>query len=189
MKKLSFFAVTCLVFATILISCADVRKPEQLQSIADMQADVDSLRGVLKANPMDSGFILHTETEAVERRIKNNFYTDTVNMAVARKMDAFKVMRRKLKPLTYDFNNLMKGIAQMDTSLAELKTDIENGDNERDRYDEFILFEQGKVHQLDVICQDYVKSRTEVMKVYYDLYDDLNKFSLELAEKAKSKKQ
>ena len=126
---------------------------------------------------------------ASSARIKKNYYTDTVDLEIARKMDAFKVMRRKLKPLTYGFVNLKKGCEEVKSSLTLLKADIENGNNARDKYDEYLKFESDKVYQLQVLCAEYHNDRTAILGTYYELFDFLNKFSLDLAEKAKSRKQ
>ena len=189
MKTSILYFFSAAILASIVLSCADVQKPEQLAKIDQLVATIDSIELVVQANNLDSGIHYHNNSEAVERRIKQNYFTDTVDLNIARKMDRFKVMRRKIKPLTYDYNNLVKGCKEAKEKLALLKEDIENGHNERDRYDEFIKFEANKVYQLQVLCDGYHQDHTEMTNTYKELFGFLNKFSLDLAEKAKDNQQ
>ena len=188
-KSSLYLLLGALAFSLTIVACANVNKPEQLAKIDAMMASIDSVELVVQENNLDSGMHYHTSAEAVERRIKNNYYTDTIDLIVAKKMDAFKVMRRKIKPLTYDYNNLVKGCVEARAKLNLLRTDIENGNNERDRYDEFLKFEANKVYQLQVLCEGYHVDHTKMTGTYNELFDFLNKFSLELAEKAAVNKQ
>jgi hypothetical protein len=185
MKSTFFFLFSALL---VLSSCADAKKPIQLEAVDSMLVSVDSIAQIVLENKIDSSLQYSNQAEDVERRIKRFYFTDTINEAFARKMDAFKVMRRKFKPLTMDQLTLDKGCVDMKESLKKLRSDIENSYNERDKYDEFIGFEQAKLEQLQILSADYVDTKNKTILTFHDLYDELNAFSMMLVEKAKGRK-
>ena len=71
MNKLSLFLFISLCsFSLVLVSCADVKKPEQLEKIAKMMATIDSIELVVAENDLDSGIIFHNSAESIERKNK-----------------------------------------------------------------------------------------------------------------------
>jgi septation ring formation regulator EzrA len=183
------------IFSTLLVSllvisaCTDVQKPRQLKTIKALNHSLDSIKTVITANRLDSAHHYSQISQGVELRIKNHYFADTINLALGQKMDAYKVMRRKFNPLGMDYTNILKGAEEIKESLRELKHDIENGDGNRDKYDEYILFEKGKFEQINALCKDYVSTRNETMATFNQLHNELNAFSFELVKKAEAKKK
>ena len=159
-----------------------------MQELQGLNTSLDSLDKILQDKKMDSGFYYSQLAGAVELRIKNFYFADTINLPLGQKMDAYKVMRRKLEPLAYDYQNLIKGIEATKNSIALLSEDIENGNGKREKYDEFVQFEANKVDQLLVLNKEYQSERETTLRTFYELHDELDAFSMELAEKAKNKK-
>ena len=104
-------------------------------------------------------------------------------MEFGRKMDAFKVMRRTLKPLRKSITLIPESIESERLKLKELKADIENGDGKREKYAEYITFEEVKVSQLRILLNEYIETRETSLNTYNDLYDELNDFSMSLLKK------
>ena len=186
MKRVVFFSLF-VTTSILLTSCADALRPEQLAKVEQMQNQIDSLEQVILNHPLDSAAMKAQEAEIVERRIKNNYFPDTIDKALAQKMNRFKVMRRSLAPLGYDFINLKNGFREMRMSLDNLYSDIDNGHNERDKYDEFIRFEQSKLEQLRALSDEYLKARQENLQTFDELFPELEAFSKDLAKKAKNR--
>ncbi|MBP6090768.1 MAG: hypothetical protein KA521_05895 [Crocinitomicaceae bacterium] len=181
MKQLLFLCLSALVLA----ACSDLKKQEQINSIDLLSKSVDSIQKIVLKSEIDSIVYRKTATQDVELRIKQNFYSDTVNLAFGKKMDAYKVMRRKFGPLSRTYNALKIGSADELVTLSKLKNDINSGSGERDKYAEFIQFEMNKVKQLSIILSDYLKEKDTTLKVYHQLHPELLAFSLALIKDKK----
>lgn len=184
MKYLIFF------FTVVLFSsCTDLDKGKQLDSISKMEKTLDSIQTVLNENKIDTLVGLKTAAGSVEIRIKNYYYSDTINLEFGKKMDSYKLMRRSLGPLGKSFSVIKNGVIAERTSLLNLKKDIENGDGLRKKYDEYILFEQGKVDQLKLLLSEYIKEKNKTMKTFNELHQELYDFSMMLYQKNKDIKR
>jgi hypothetical protein len=167
------------------VSCSDFKKGEQLKSIDTMNKSVDSIETVLLENEIDTISALITATVTLELRIKNNYFADTIDMELGKKMDAFKRTRRRLGPLSNTFNTVRIGVKEQRDMLEKLKSDIENGNGDRKKYPEYITFEQKKVDQLRSLLNAYVKEKKETMEIIDRIYPEMNAFSLSLLDKKK----
>lgn len=174
--------------AVLLSSCTDLKKGKQLETIEKMNSSLDSIQTVLFQHEIDTIAALGVAANTLELRIKNNYYADTIDMALGKKMDAYKVMRRTFGPLGRSFSVIKNGVVAEKEVLKNLKSDIENGYGERKKYDEYVKFEEGKVNQLRVLLNDYVTEKEKTMKTFFELHDELNAFSLELLEKKQKTK-
>ena len=173
----------------MVLSCSDIHKPAQLEKISTLNATLDSLHKVVLVNQLDSANSYSLLSHDVELRIKNNYFADTIDMELGKKMDAYKVMRRKWSPLGYEYRNLLKGIAETKESLRQLKHDIDNGDGSREKYDQYLAFESSKVEQLNLLSDQYVTTRAQTFKTFHDLHEELDAFSRELVRKAENKRK
>lgn len=178
MKRLlaAIFGI-CVLFLT---SCIDLETSEQMDSIASMNQTIDSIETVLNENKLDSIAIISANAYGVENRIKNNYHSDTINMEFGRKMDAFKVMRKSLSPISKSLSILSEMIEEERKKLKELKVDIENGNGEREKYGEHIVNEEIKVGQLRSLLNEYMEAKEMCVKTYNDYYEELNDFSMSL---------
>jgi hypothetical protein len=183
--KFSFFVL--LFIGLTFVSCSDLKKGEQLNSIDAMHNTVDSIEIVLNENKIDTLSALITATTTLELRIKNNYYSDTIDMELGRKMDAFKRTRLRLGPLSNTFNTIKTGVEEEKVMLKNLRTDIDNGNGDRKKYQEYVSFEQKKVGQLRSLLNAYVLEKTETMELIDKSYPEMNAFSLSLLNKKKKK--
>lgn len=176
-----------LIFAVFiglaLTSCVDLEKAEQLDQINDMNQTLDSIDVVFKEHQMDSLGIITHNASALENRVKTYYVSDTINLSLGRKMDAFKMMRKELSPLGKAISAIKSSLTEERASLKELSDDIEGSNGERRKYDEFLLFEQAKVDQLRALITDYVATKINVLTTYEAHYDELNAFSIRLMNK------
>jgi hypothetical protein len=173
--------------AVLLTSCSDLKKTEYLKEIVFMNTTLDSIAGVLKENQIDT---LHGVIGAgmqMELRIKNNYYSDTIDMELGKKMDAFKRMRKGLPELGNLYNTINIGVEEQKKSLLLLQNDIEQGNGERKKYGEYVVFEQQKVGQLRSLIREYVQEKNKSMTTFRELYPELNAFSMSLLNKPKPK--
>jgi len=185
MKKLimRFIPSVFSVLSILLASCSDLNKKDQLTKIDEMNESLDSIKTVLLENKIDTITQLMFATSQVEQRIKTNYVSDTINMELAKKMNAFKVSRKRLRPLGKSYNNINHGVEEEKEALRLLKSDIENGSGGRNKYNEYVMFEESKVHQLRMLLKDYVSSKSKTITELDKLYPEMNEFSLSLLNK------
>ena len=175
-----------LLFITLiglLGSCADLQKKEQLAKINIMNQGVDSLEKELKAHTIDTLTELKLSTSTVELRIKNNLMLEKVDIELGRKMDAYKRMRKSLKPLGEALKKVKNGIQEEREALKNLYSDIENGYGERDKYEEYLTFESVKITKIAVLLNDFKEQKEVIFKTYSELHEELHTFSMSLLEK------
>ena len=192
------------VFFLTLLSCTDLERKEQLKQIARMKQSVDSLQKNLETNRIDTLSGLRTAVMNLELRIRNNYTADTINLELGKKMAQYKTVKKFFKrekgegAKNESLNNqtlgtaylvVKNGLLQEQKTLDLLKSDIENGNGERNRYNEYVQFEQNKVKQLTILLEDYKKHKDKVLKMFFEVYNELDPFvkSLEKKNAAKSK--
>jgi hypothetical protein len=204
MKKISVLVL--LVTALIFVACGDLDKTKHLKAIAQMEKSLDSMDVVLKENRLDTLAGIQIAANSLLTRIKTYYSSDTVDVELGKKMDQFKRVMRSIKPkkgrvqnknndttvivmanrsIGNGFSVVHTGVREEKLTLAVLKKDIENGNGRRDKYAEYIKFEQDKVHQLQVLLKAYVDHKNLTIKEFNEIYSELNAYSLELMEKKK----
>ena len=85
-----------LLIGSLLTSCVDLEKSAQTEKIEAMNTTLDSIENVLNENVFDSLSSIQVNSYDVESRIKKHYVSDTINIELGRKMDAFKKMRKSL---------------------------------------------------------------------------------------------
>jgi hypothetical protein len=172
------------VIALLLFTaCADIEKSGQLEQISNLETTLDSIQTTFDEIKIDSISKMSLKAYGVENRIKTYYVSDTIDMALGKKMDAYKVMRKKFSPMGKGATAIKKGLEEEKLKLQALTTDIENGNGKRDKYDEFIVFETEKVNQLRALLNEYSENRDYCLKTFNELHEELDAFSMELSKK------
>lgn len=177
MKK---YIVVLLLFN---VSCSDFDQEEQEKSVSSLSTEVKTFKKEFDAIIIDSISDLKLATYEVERRIKQNYYSDTIDISFGQKMDDFKRMRRMLGPLGKEQARLKNSINEELLQLEKLQSDISKGYGKRELYNEYIQFEKNKVIQIKVLYNEYVKMRAQFLEMYNNLYLELYTFSKRLEVK------
>ena len=169
--------------ALFLTSCMDLETSTRLERISAMERTIDSVEVVFMEHKLDSMSVLSIRAYDVENRIKKNYNSDTIDMELGRKMDAFKVMRRSFNPMGKAMSSIPVSIKEERETLSQLRKDIENGDGKREKYDDYLGFEETKVAQIRTVLKEYVETKITALKTYDELYIELNAFSQSLLNK------
>lgn len=177
MRFLLFIALFFLVF-----SCTDIKKSKRIERISAMEKSLDSIEKIMNNTKIDSLADMQLAAQGVELRIKNNYKLDTINLDFGKKMDDYKRMRRAIPKLKGNWDKIKKGISEMRKSLINLKTDFENNSGKREKYDEYVKFEQNKLNQLRLLCDECTKGQKKIMDTYTRLHPELYQFSLDLVK-------
>ena len=166
-----------LIVGLLLVACSDFAKKDQLVKITALQKKISALEGQVTKNKIAKISEIKLATSEVELRIKKNLYLDTINLELGKKMDDYKRMRRSFMPLAKSYSQLIKGIREERLALKNLKLDVQNGEGERGKYDEYIAFEANKINQLMTLLEAYISYKDETMKTYFRLHPSLDSLS------------
>jgi hypothetical protein len=184
MKLLNLFL---LIF--LLLSCVDLQKGSQLHQLEVLNKSLDSVTTVLIENKIEQLEAISRHARTIEKRINENYESDTIEFSFGKKMDAFKQMLASIEILEAHYKELSSHTSHTKQALDQLKNDIEHGDGEREKYDEFVAHEQIKVALLRQSLAYYVTTKNRSTQVFNQLHQEINEFSLNLLrKKTKSKK-
>lgn len=166
---------------TLLSSCADLKKGQQLETIDALSKSIDSISTVLIENKLEQLDPIIRQSRTIEKRILDKFNPDSIiDLETGKKLDQFKEMLNTFDPLKKAYSDLKKYAKKESIALKELKSDIENSNGERAKYDEFVAFEVKKVGELRQLLSDYVQTKNQSVKTFNAIHEDVNAFSLKL---------
>ena len=166
------------IFLILLISlsCSDLDKEKQVENVLKLTKEVTAINQEFEKLKIDSIPALKLSTYEVERRIKQNYFSDTINLEFGQKMDDYKRMRRMLGPIGKEEFRLHQSINEELSQLKKLHSDISNGYGKRESYDEYIQFEKNKVSQINILFEEYVKLRAQFLEIYDRLHEELHEY-------------
>lgn len=164
-----------------LFSCADLKKGQQIETIVALEKSIDSINTVLIENKLEQIDPIIRQSRTIERRILDKFNPDSIiDLETGKKLDQFKEMLTTFDPLHKAYSDLKKYSKKESIALKELKSDIENSNGDRAKYDEYVSFEIKKVDQLRQLLSDYVQTKNKSVKTFNAIHEDVNTFSLKL---------
>jgi len=167
----------------LLVSCSDLKKGEQLETISVLNKSIDSIQTVLIENKLEEINQLEYEVEAVISRIKDNISSDTLELSLATKIDTYQRMYHSLSFLKSSYSLLKSSLIEEKKVLRKLKKDIKKGNGYRNKYEEYVIFESAKVATLRSNLKKYVSLRKKSIDIHLSLHDKLYDFSFELITK------
>ncbi len=182
MKKW-FFVVLGMLFIS---SCADLQREQFLSQIAQLNRKLAQIESNLVDKRLIDIATIKNNTIQTELRIKQNLQLDTIDMVLAKKLDAYKLMRKSIKPMMQQYIQVRNGIKEEKRVLKRLRQDIQDGRGERQRYAAYIRFERQKVKQLGQLSTDYLRSKEKFFSEYARLYPSVEAFSQTLLKKQRS---
>ncbi len=187
MKQFKFLLIIAL--STLFVACQDLKQKKQLDKIIQLEQKIDAITVKAAKNYNDSIGRVIASVMDVEFRIRRNYFSDTIDNALAMKVNEYKMIRKKLKPLGKVQSQLRDGCKEEKEELKKLKTDIQNNTGDASKYDEYIKFEADKVEKLNALLEDFVTGQDKCLESYHRLHNELNAFSFELVAKNKRNKK
>lgn len=156
--------------ALTLSSCKNENKKELLTEIDSMEKTLDSLETVAE----DTTRYRKTDIVASVRntilKVKNNYKPDTIDYVLAEQMNSYKEIRKAISKNSGNLAKAKQTIPEVKEKLEDLRHDIENGVNDRDKYQEFINYEKSKISEIEQVLSYYI----ETTNTYYKRYDSLH---------------
>lgn len=181
MKKWFFVLFGILLFT----SCADLQRETYLKKIVALQEKLLEIENTLSDSRLSDISSIKVKTMQTELRIKQNLHLDTIDLELAKKLDAYKLMRKSIKPMMQQLMKVRDGIKEEKEVLKHLKQDIQDGRGARQSYAEYVRFERQKVQQLSELNADYLRAMDKFFLEYQRLYPSVEAFSHTLLHKKK----
>ena len=174
MKEMLFFMVL------LLVSCSDLKKEDQLAKLKTLQEKLLDSQNEFQTAFIDSLHLMTTSSSDLERDLKQNYTSDTVDVVLGKRVDDYKRMRRMFGPLGNLGSKLRRAYNEQEKQLKSLLFDIENGFGERNKYDAYIDMERGKNEQVFVLLQQYLQLKKNAFEIYEVQHPWLNNFVIQL---------
>lgn len=174
MKKTLFFMVL------LLVSCSDLKKEGQLAKLKTLQEQLFESQAEYQSAFIDSLHTMTMNSSDLERNLKQNYKSDTVDVVLGKRVDDYKRMRRMFGPLGNFGSKLKRAYAEQEKQLQSLFLDIEKGYGERNKYDTYIKMEGEKNEQVFVLLQEYLRLKKEALEIYKAQHLWLSDFVVQL---------
>jgi chromosome segregation ATPase len=161
------------ILAIVLVSCSDLKKPEQLEKVDDLLESVSSSTTALEENEiqnLEEILVLSSDMTSVFKQ----YESDTIDVDIALKFDRFQSMNEKIVPVMQWYDTLDSLLEQQESKLKELRNDIDQGSGKRNKYDTYIQFEKEKVTKLESRVEECITAMKEIEATYEELHNEIN---------------
>ncbi|WP_146194193.1 hypothetical protein [Brumimicrobium oceani] len=175
---MKWFFVAIAVLTLSITSCENDNKTELLSQIDQMENTLDSLETIVKDTAGYSSAEMIASVRATILKVKTNYVADTIDYDLAEQMNSYKDIRKGISKNSGNLAKAKQTIPEVQQKLSDLRHDIENGVNDRDKYQEFINFEQSKVHEIEEVLRYYVETNEK----YHNTYDELHPIIKQLGD-------
>ncbi len=169
-----------LLLFPIIFSCSDFTKGKQLKEIDQMQQTIDSIETVLIENKYEEVDRFYKDAVIVEKRIKENYTSDTISIEFAKQLDSYKSTMELTPQLKKSYVKLIKSVDVKRSALSNLADDINNSNGDRSEYENYIQKENSDISTVRNNLRKYVENRRQVIENYQLLHDTVYQFSFDL---------
>lgn len=165
-----------------LYSCNNKNRGKYIKEIDSMSATLDSLKTIAyDTTGQNTQPILRSVHETIQK-IKQNYSSDTIDLELVKKIDAYKEIENALSINSGNLAKAKQAIPEVQLKVDDLRHDVKNGVNDRDKYPEFIEFEKSKINDIRNVLSYYMETKIK----YCERYDSLQPLMKEM-EKSYSK--
>lgn len=152
----------------LFISCSDLKRPDQIERLQQFEVTLDSLN--LTLSEIDSNAlveIIHASKEVNEK--VEVLELDTIEYEFAVQLDRFNRMGEDGRWAQKMTKALSEDLLLEKKAVVSLMTDIEQGNGKREKYDEYIQFEEDKLSELRTRITECVERVSNTIVVYDEL--------------------
>lgn len=169
MKLISLFILSCVLF-----SCSDMKKGKQLEQITVLQTSLDSLQSVWR--PEDATVVDSLSKVCASKidSIGSLYNNQEIDLEIASKIDLFKQSSNDLQELKKIHDFFPTVLNDKKQSLESLKKDITKGSGRREKYDEYIAFEQKELNTIRQQFNDYFETKNRCVERYASSREAVN---------------
>jgi len=175
MKRATVFA---LLF--VLLACSDIKKGKQIEQVVLLNKQIDSLQNLWNKEDkkkLDSFIVLcNSKLDSISLLYKNQ----EIDLETAHHIDVFKQANKdfiELKKIHSFFPNILQEKKQ---NLKQLHQDISKGSGRREKYDEYIAFEQQEWQTIEQQFNQYITVKKRCLTDYTNTKNRIDTLLLEL---------
>lgn len=170
MKAQNFLNISIFILLIFmgLFSCQDSNKKQFLEEINQMQAQLNEFDSLANKHRVDTLNLIINEIKQRTKEVAEVYSPDTIDYEIAEMMNAYKESRKALSSNSGNLAKVRQSIPEVRLALENLAHDIEHGIGPREKYEEFILFEGGKLHQIEEILNYYIETKEKYMQMYQE---------------------
>jgi hypothetical protein len=152
-----------------LMSCSDLSRPDQLERLEVLSGSIDSMEVLIsEIEPEDLDAMIQSSQEVSGKF--EQLGLDTIDYKFAIRLDRFKRMGTSCAKVKFSFEQHKLELEEERAAVDNLVTDINAGNGRRDKYDEYIAFEEGKVAVLRTRLNEIMVEFNGAI----DTYDELS---------------
>lgn len=164
------------ILSFVMLSCSDLKKGRQLEHVIELSNSLDSVN--LEWNKSDTILIndLFFDCSKTIDTIEFLYNNQKISLELAKKIDLYKHAKsdaQELKTIQNFYPTILKEKKQ---SLSLLKKDINKGSGRREKYDEYISFEQKELTTIKQQLEDYKSTQERCIKNYQSSQKDVHAF-------------
>lgn len=152
--------VFCVIsISLLLVSCVDLEKSTQLKQLEQLGNKIDSIKIVLIELRSDA---FRNETNQNTKKLNevlDYLASDTLMESEARLIDDYLKTTQKMQLLLKNMDVMNNQLNEEKTRIRKLVKDISNGFGKRNKYDEYIRFEQNQCSLAEITIAEYRSKR------------------------------
>lgn len=167
---MKWYFVAFAALGLTITSCKNDNKKELLSEIDQMEHKLDSLSMIANDTTRYRFEDIVVSVRATILRVQQNYNADTIDYVLADQMNSYKEIRKAISKNSGNLAKAKQTIPEVQEKLVHLKHDIENGVNDRDKYQEFINYEKTKINEIEHVLGYYIETTDK----YYNRYDSLH---------------
>ncbi len=164
---MKWWLLICL--AGILLACSDWQRPGQLEKVEKISDVLENLTQTLDEIGGDRLDEMISAAETLEQRVEE-IGPDTLSYDLAVRLDHFHRMGLEAAAVREQVEQFRGLVEEREKCVGELKGDIEAGSGRRDRYDEFIAFEE----EQSGLLQERIDACHQRWEEAVHIFDELN---------------
>lgn len=159
-----------IVFSALFLiaSCDNASKYKaEIVEIDNYQSKLDSLVEEINGIEFDSLVYMQAEADKNEKIIKTHYAPDTIDAVFAEKLNFNKGVRKSLKAVVKQKNDMLKEIEELKIQFTNLKIDIIEGIYDKEQITDYLNVEKLDYDILELSFKDFNLNQIKQKKNFY----------------------
>jgi hypothetical protein len=152
-------------------ACNSTEQQKQINLLTTMIEKTDSLKQAAEQNKIDSVVEYQLAANSLMLRLKNNYKPTKVDMIFGHEVDEFKELQmlfvkekeENKRTLSDEYLVILSSLSEEKKTLITLKEDIENGSGDKEKYTEYIQFEQDKLTMIQDLLAHFIMRKKKYL--------------------------
>jgi len=165
-------------------ACNSTEQQKQINLLTTMIQKTDSLKQAAEQNKIDSVVEYQLAANSLMLRLKNNYKPTKVDMIFGHEVDEFKELQmlfvkekeENKRTLSDEYLFILSSLSEEKKTLITLMEDIENGSGDKEKYTEYIQFEQDKLTMIQDLLDHFIMRKKKYLPRFRKTLKELNEF-------------